>query len=117
MSDLNRIVVGFAMLRLVLIHNHIVGNILWLGVHPKFRQNGIASALIDASIDYFENHRISNVYVSVRKNNLPALYLFEGKGFRKLDFRRLVELYGHRAMEVYLKMRITPGEIVLATTV
>ena len=69
------------------------------------------------SIDYFENHRISNVYVSVRKNNLPALYLFEGKGFRKLDFRRLVELYGHRAMEVYLKMRITPGEIVLATTV
>lgn len=116
-GDVGGRVVGFATLRLVDIQKKTAGNILWLAVHPKMRQNGIASGLIDASLDYLGNRRIGIVYVSARKNNSPALYLFERKGFRPIDFRGLIKLYGYRIIEAYLKMRIAPGEIVLVATV
>lgn len=110
-------VVGFAVLKSVHIGNYVVGNILWLAVHPEHRLKGVASGLLDSSITYFRDHGMKHVYVSVRKENSVALRFFERKGFRKLDFRELLRLYGLRVLEVYSKMRIPPGEIVLATTI
>ena len=114
-SDVEDRVVGFAMLRLVHIRKQILGNVLWLAVHPKFRRRGVASALLEVSIDYFKNHLIRTAYASVKKNNLSSIYLFERERFRKLDFHKLTQLYGFRVVEIYLKMHIAPTEIVLAT--
>jgi hypothetical protein len=65
---------------------------------------------------YFKDHGMNSVYVSVRKGNSAAPCLFERKGFRRLDFHELLRLYGRRLLEVYSKMRIVPGEIVLTAT-
>jgi ribosomal protein S18 acetylase RimI-like enzyme len=109
-------VVGFAVLKSVHIGNRMLGNILWLAVHPELRRKGVASGLIEASMGYFKDHRMNSVYVSVRKDNSAALCSFERKGFRRLDFHQLLKLYGRRVLEVYSKMHIVPGEIVLTAT-
>jgi ribosomal protein S18 acetylase RimI-like enzyme len=109
-------VVGFAVLKSVHVRKHMLGNIQWLAVHPELRRRGVASGLIEASMGYFKDHGMNNVYVSVRKGNSAALCSFERKGFRRLDFHELLRLYGLRVLEVYSKMRIVPGEIVLTAT-
>jgi ribosomal protein S18 acetylase RimI-like enzyme len=109
-------VVGFAVLKSVHIGKRMLGNILWLAVHPELRRKGVASGLIEASMGYFKDHGIYSVYVSVRKSNSAALFSFERKGFIRLDFHELLKLYGHRVLEVYSKLHIVPGEIVLTAT-
>jgi len=116
LGEMEGMVVGFAKLILIRIHDRPLGNILWLAVHPKFRRRGIASALIEASADYFRSHGISDIYVSTRGDNTPALELFQGKGFNKVEFRRLMEIHGHKVIEFYFKMHVSPGEIVLMKT-
>lgn len=91
-SDFEGMVAGFVKLKLIQIHNDVLGNILWLAVHPKFRRKGIASALIDACLDYFRNQGITYVYVSTRKDNLSALVLFYRKGFVKVGLRMLTNI-------------------------
>jgi len=110
-------VVGFAVLKSVHIGKHMLGNILWLAVHPELRRQGVASGLIETSMGYFKDHGMNSVYVSVRKGNSAALCSFERKGFRRLDFHELLRLYGRRVWEVYSKMHIVPGKIVLTATV
>lgn len=109
-------VVGFAVLKPVHIGKRMLGNILWLAVHPELRRKGVASGLIEASMGYFKDHGMNSVYVSVRKSNSAALCSFERKGFRRLDFHELLRLYGLRVLKVYSKMHIVPGEIVLTAT-
>jgi ribosomal protein S18 acetylase RimI-like enzyme len=110
-------VVGFAVLKSVHIGKRArLGNILWLAVHPELRRKGVASGLIEASMGYFKDHGMNTVYVSVRKGNSAALCSFERKGFRRLDFHELFGLKGRRVLEVYSKMHIVPGEIVLTAT-
>lgn len=109
-------VVGFAVLKSIHIGKHTLGNILWLAVHPELRRKGAASGLIEASMRYFKDHGMNSVYVSVQKGNSTALCSFERKGFRRLDFHELLRLYGLRFLEVYSKMHIVPGEIVLTAT-
>jgi len=115
-SDVGGTVVGFVQLKLIHIHNDILGNIQWLAVHPEYRRKGIASALIDTSIEYFRNHGIDDVYVSVRRNNLLAQNLFQSKGFMKVGINSVRKFYGRKVVEFYLKMRIVPNEIVLVKT-
>jgi ribosomal protein S18 acetylase RimI-like enzyme len=109
-------VVGFAVLKPVHIGKRMLGNIQWLAVHPELRRKGVASGLIEAGMGYFKGHGMNSVYVSVRKGNSAALCSFERRGFRRLDFHELFGLYGLRVLEVYSKMHIVPGEIVLTAT-
>jgi len=116
-SDVEGTVAGFVELKIIHINNDMLGNILWLAIHPKFRRKGIASALIDASIDYFRKNGINIVYVSTRIDNLSALALFQRKGFLKIELRRLLKIYGYKVMEFYLKMHISPREIIFTKTI
>lgn len=109
-------VVGFAVLKLVNVGKRMLGNILWLAVHPELRRKGVASGLIEAGMGYFKDYGMNSVYVSVRKGNSAALCSFERRGFRRLDFHELFGLYGRRVLEVYSKMHIVPGEIVLTAS-
>jgi ribosomal protein S18 acetylase RimI-like enzyme len=109
-------VVGFAALNSVHIGKRMLGNILWLAVHPELRRKGVASGLLEAGMGYFRDHGIYSVYVSVRNSNSAALCSFERKGFKRLGLQELLKLYGLRVLEVYSKMRIVPGEIVLTAT-
>lgn len=109
-------VVGFAVLESVHIGKHMLGNILWLAVHPELRRRGVASGLIEASMGYFKDHGMNSIYVSVREGNSAALHSFERNGFRRLDFHELLRLYGLRVLEIYSKMHIVPGETVLTAT-
>lgn len=94
-----------------------MGNILWLAIHPKFRRKGIASSLIDHSIEYFKKYKVNIIYVSVKRDNISALNLFQRKGFRKINFHKLIKIYSYKIIEFYLKMRIAPREIVLVKSI
>ncbi len=107
------LVAGFAKLALFRVGGRAFGGVLWLAVRPEFRRRGVASALMEAAVEYLMNQGVDAVYVSTRKDNLPALELFQSKGFGKVGFRGLLGLFGFRVVELYLKLRTAPSEIVL----
>jgi ribosomal protein S18 acetylase RimI-like enzyme len=112
-GEMHRVVAGFAKLATFSVGGRALGGVLWLAVRPEFRRRGVASALMEAAVEYLMNQGVTAVYVSTRKDNLPALKLFQGRGFRKVGFRVLLELFGFRVVELYLKLRTAPSEIVL----
>jgi len=57
------------------------GRILSIAVAPEARGQGVASQLIGAAIDYFENRHVSNVRLEVRPDNPAAIRVYEKWGF------------------------------------
>lgn len=52
-----------------------------VAVSPEFRRNGIAGALIDKFIEAVREKETQVVFLEVRASNLPAISLYEKKGF------------------------------------
>ena len=112
-GKIHGLVAGFAKLAKFRVGGRAFGGVLWLAVRPEFRRRGVASALMEAAVEYLLNQGVNAVYVSTRKDNLPALKLFQSMGFRRVGFRGLLELFGFRVVELYLKLRTAPSEAVL----
>ncbi len=111
--EADNVIAGFAKLTQNHIGNHAVGDILWLAVSPQFRKRSVASTLISAGVNNFRNNGITCIYVSTRKNNKPALALFQKNGFRKIGFFKLMKRYGLRVFKFYSEFWIAPTEVVL----
>lgn len=61
-----------------------VGYILSLGVHKKFRRNGIGSLLLDALINYLttsEKTRVKAIFLHVLTTNQPAILFYEKRKY------------------------------------
>jgi ribosomal protein S18 acetylase RimI-like enzyme len=56
----------------------VIGNV---AVLPEHRRKGIARQLIQAALDLARQHQIKNVVLEVISHNLPAVKLYENKGF------------------------------------
>lgn len=57
-----------------------VGYILSLGVHKKYRRNGIGSLLLDALINYLttlEKTKVKAIFLHVLTTNQPAILFYE----------------------------------------
>lgn len=63
--------------------HHILdeGFITNIAVHPAYRRQGIARALIREALDYAESHDLTRLTLEVRASNAPAIALYEGMGF------------------------------------
>lgn len=63
--------------------HHILdeGFITNIAVHPAYRRQGIARALIREAQDYAEAHNLTRLTLEVRASNAPAIALYEGMGF------------------------------------
>ncbi|EWG07341.1 MAG: ribosomal-protein-alanine acetyltransferase [Candidatus Aramenus sulfurataquae] len=61
------------------------GHVVSIAVLEKFRNQGIGSALLDASIKSMkEDYGAEEVYLEVRVTNYPAISLYEKFGFTKV---------------------------------
>ena len=70
--------------------------ILNIAVHPAFRRQGVASALLLAVFNSFPGSAVSRVFLELRESNLAARALYEHHGFvpagtRKSYYRDPVE--------------------------
>ena len=64
-----------------------VGYVCNVAVSPDFRRRGVASALIQAQINYAAEHGIQELSLEVRSSNTPARTLYEKMGFVHLGTR------------------------------
>uniref|UniRef100_A0A182N1Q6 N-alpha-acetyltransferase 60 n=1 Tax=Anopheles dirus TaxID=7168 RepID=A0A182N1Q6_9DIPT len=61
-----------------------IGYILSLGVHRKYRQNGIGSLLLDSLINHLttaERHKVKAIFLHVLTTNRTAILFYERRGF------------------------------------
>jgi ribosomal protein S18 acetylase RimI-like enzyme len=115
-SEFEGVVVGFAKLTDFFICRHKYGCILWLAVHPKQRQKGIASALVNAGVQELKRKSSEAVFASVQRTNRASLSTFHGQGFERMGFVTLWRRFGWRSCQFYRDILSTPSEIVLMHT-
>lgn len=64
-----------------------VGYVCNVAVSPAFRRRGVASALIQAQINYAKENGLSEISLEVRSSNAAARALYEKFGFVRLGTR------------------------------
>jgi len=63
-------------------------HILNIAVHPDFRQQGIATALLEEALAEARRKRAEVMVLEVRRTNLPARQLYRKLGFEDRRLRR-----------------------------
>lgn len=83
----NRIV-GFCICQMVADE----ANLFNIAIHPKYRQQGLAKALLNHLIDHLTSidHpiAISTLWLEVRRSNIPAIELYHSLGFNQITVRK-----------------------------
>lgn len=59
-----------------------------IAVDPARRRQGIGEMLIDAALEYARGRCCDTVGLEVRESNLPAIALYEKKGFARVGLRK-----------------------------
>ena len=78
-----RFVAGYTSFWSVVDEIHIVN----LAVHPRYRRNGIGTALISFGLDYYFQRGDKYATLEVRKSNVAALRLYKKLGFEEEGVR------------------------------
>ena len=76
-------VVGFVDYWLVADEVHLLA----IATHPDWRRRGIGARLLDRVLAVAREHAASIVTLEVRRNNVPALAMYERRGFRRVGTR------------------------------
>lgn len=63
-------------------------DVMNVAVHPGFRRQGIAEALMQALVAELKNRSIHALMLEVRASNAPAISLYEKLGFTQVGCRR-----------------------------
>lgn len=64
-----------------------VGHILTLYVKPEFRRLGVATKLVNKSLDYFKILFDSEVYLEISHTNVAAFELYKKLGFKMFSYK------------------------------
>jgi len=83
-SEVNAEVIGFVAARSAADE----GEILNIAVHPEFRRQGVASALLLAVLQTLRPSAVTHVFLELRASNLPARALYHHHGFVTSGFRK-----------------------------
>ena len=112
-SEAQGTVVGFVKLTNVQVGSGKFGRIQWIAVHPQFRRQGIATALVNAGFESLTRAEAKAVFATVRRLNTASLTVFGSQGFRKIGFLELWRLFGLRIFEFYREIWLAPWILVL----
>ena len=78
-------------------------NLQKIVVSESERRKGIASELINYSIEYLKQNNIEKYYLEVNENNLIAIKVYEKLGFKKVSTRK--NYYGSDS-EIIFEMKL-----------
>ncbi|WP_375623053.1 MULTISPECIES: ribosomal protein S18-alanine N-acetyltransferase [unclassified Bartonella] len=76
-------ILGFCLCRLILDEAEIIT----IAVHPHYRQQGIATLLVDRTVCHLHNKRAIKLFLEVEATNLSALNLYQRFKFQKISER------------------------------
>jgi len=77
-------------------------NLQKIAVIESERRKGVASELIEFSIEYLKNMKIESFYLEVNENNLIAIKVYEKLGFKNISTR--INYYGNENAIIYQKI-------------
>lgn len=112
-ADIDGTSVGFAKQIEFQICGGKYGCLLWIAVHPNFRQRGFALALTNASIQQLRREGAKMVFASTQRRNKAALATLSKAGFERASFFILWRIFKWRTFELYKNIWLAPGEVVL----
>lgn len=94
--------------------NKEAGYVYYVAVLPEARRQGVASKLLDHSLEGFFQNGATAVYASVTTDHEEPMELFTSRGFKETGFKELSGKYGWlSAMNLYRKMLVVSGEMLL----
>lgn len=63
-------------------------DILSVAVNPSFRRFGIGGKLMENIFENAAKNGVTDIFLEVRKSNIPAISLYEKNGFEKIGERK-----------------------------
>jgi ribosomal protein S18 acetylase RimI-like enzyme len=91
-----------------------IGYVYYVAVAKDYRRRKVATRLLEHSLEHFSGLGAREVYASIEKGNVESEGLFRSRGFVRTRFREVSGKYGYlRALNLYRKMLVVPGEILL----
>ena len=94
-----------------------IGYIYYVAVAKDYRRRKVATRLLEHSLEYFLGLGMREAYASIEEGNVESEGLFRSRGFVRTRYRELSSKYGHlRALNLYRKMLVVPGETLLCRT-
>lgn len=78
------------------------GHITNVAVHPDYRKQGIAIALISHFIDYGKENDFEFLTLEVRESNIPAISLYKKFGFTEVGVRK--NYYEHKENAILMTL-------------
>ena len=91
-----------------------VGYVYYIAVARAQRRTGVARLLLQDSLGRFRDVGVKEVFAGVETDNVPSEKLFESEGFARTNFGEVAKRYGRfHALDMYMKMLVVPGEILL----
>ena len=87
-------------------------HVLNIATAPTARRRGLATALMNASLEYARHHRVRLILLEVRRSNSAALGLYRKLGFSAVNVRpRYYSDNGEDAVEMALALDPVTGSI------
>lgn len=74
-------------------------NLQQIAVLEDFRRKGIASELIEYSVEYLKQNKVKKFYLEVNETNFVAIKTYEKFGFKQVVTRK--NYYGNQSAVVY----------------
>ena len=80
----NNIIIGYIIAKISIYETHILN----LTISQDYRQNGVASELLEMVFAKCFIMNSLNIFLETRVDNLPAIKLYEKHGFRRISIRK-----------------------------
>ncbi len=91
-----------------------IGYVYYVAVARNYRRKKVATRLLEHSLEYFSGLGVREVYASIEEENAESEGLFRSQGFARTGYREVSYKYGClRALNLYRKMLVVPGEALL----
>ena len=91
-----------------------IGYVYYIAVAKDYRRRKVATQLLKHSLEYFSGLGMREVYASIEEENEESEGLFQSLGFVRTRYGEVSGKYGNlRALNLYRKMLVVPGETLL----
>lgn len=90
------------------------GYVYYIATAAVYRRRGVGKMLLEDAVRYFALAEMKEAYASIETDNVASEGLFRSEGFVKTSFGEVSKKHGGlHALDMYRKMVIVPGEVLL----